>query len=125
VATVVTGALWLAVPESPEFSVFLFVLSLLGGSALAASGLWQHAAGPKSRVFVLVLLAVLSGGAVGANTLGVLLAGSAPELITGLAAVRVAHWAGLVVAGALYLLTLGQGLGALRDRDRALDSEGG
>ena len=115
-----TGVLWVAQPEAEQLGVFLLALGLLGGSALAAAAGWQRAAGPKTRVFVLVVLAALSGGYVIAGVLGLLLTGSAPEGF-GFTVLWVGHLIGVVVGSTLYLLTLVEGLGALRDRDRALN----
>jgi hypothetical protein len=116
-----TGVTWVAVPDADQMGVFLLVLALLGGSALAAGAVWQRAAGPKSRVFVLVLMAALSGGYVLANTIGLVATSSAPDSITGLGLVQVASWIGAAVGGVLYILTLVEGLSALRARDRALN----
>jgi hypothetical protein len=116
-----TGVAWVVVPDADEMGVFLLVLALLGGSALGAGGIWQRAAGPKSRVFVLVLLAALSGGYVSANTIGLVATSSAPDFITGVGLVQVASWIGVAVGGVLYILTLVEGLSALRARDRALN----
>jgi hypothetical protein len=123
-ACLVTGVSWAAVPDAAEFGIFLLVVSLLGGSALAAGGLWQGAAGPKTRVFVLVRVAALSGAYVAANTIGLLLTASSASSVAGLATVRWAHWVGVVLGGSLYLLSLAEGLVALRVRDGALSGDG-
>jgi hypothetical protein len=116
-----TGVAWAIVPDADEMGVVLLILAFLGGSALAAGAIWQREAGPKSRVFVLVLMAALSGGYVFANAIGLVAATSAPEFTNGLGPVRVASWTGAVAGGLLYILTLVEGLSALRARDRALD----
>ena len=116
-----TGVVWVAVPEAEQLGIFLLALGLLGGSALAAAAAWQRAAGPKTRVFVLVVLAALSGGYVMAGVLGLLLAGDAPGEGARFVVLWVAHLVGVVVGSALYLVTLLEGLSALRERDRALN----
>ena len=117
----VTGAAWVAVPDVGQLGAFLLVLALLGGSAMAAGGVWQRAAGPKSRVFVLVLLAALAGGYVLANVIAIIATGESVGSVAGLRVVQVASWIGAVVGGLLYVFTLIEGLSALRERDRALD----
>ena len=96
------------------------MLALLGGSAMVTGAVWQRAAGPKSRVFVLVLVAALSGGYVLANAMALVISGS-DEAVPGLGLVQVASWAGAVAGGLLYILTLVEGLSALRERDGALE----
>ncbi|MGH2545864.1 MAG: hypothetical protein ACRDHJ_03190 [Actinomycetota bacterium] len=115
---VLTGILWSTVRDAAEFGTFLLVLALLGGSALVAGGVWQRAAGAKTRVFVLVLVAGLAAGYVLASVLALLV--TSATFVPGLSRVRLASWAGVVVGGLLYLLTLVEGLTALRERDRAL-----
>ena len=115
-----TGIAWAGVRDAQELGTFLLVLALLGGSAMAAGAVWQGAAGPKSRVFVLVLVAALSGGYVMANAMALVISGS-EQALPGLGLVQVASWTGAVVGGLLYILTLVEGLSALRERDRALE----
>ena len=110
-------------PDAAELGIFILVSGLMAGSALAATGLWQRAAGPKSRVFVLVLVGGLSGGYVLANVLGLLITAGEADFVEGLARVRWTHWAGVVFGGLLYLLTLAEGLTALRERDHALEED--
>jgi hypothetical protein len=87
---------------------------------VAACGWWQVAAGPKTRAFVLVVLAALSGGYVAANVMGLLLIGSAPFDGGGVAPLS---WLGLVLGGLLYVGSLIGVLGAIRERGRALGDE--
>jgi hypothetical protein len=118
---IATGVGWTGFPESGPFGVFLLVLSLLGGVALAALGWWQSAAGPKTRVFVIVVLAGLAGAYIAAGTVGLLLAQNSPYdlgLVIGLS------WAGVVAGGVLYLLCLVAGFSAIGARDRALNDQG-
>ena len=118
-----TGIAWASVTSGTEvggFGLFLLTLSLLGASALAACGWWQTAAGPKTRVFVIVVLAALAGGYVAADTIGLLLIGNAPF---GGGAVPALSWVGLVAGGLLYIGSLVGGFSALRDRGRALGDE--
>lgn len=75
---VATGIAWALVPDTGGFGMVLLALSLLGGTALAAAGWWQVVAGPKTRIFVIVVLAALAGGYVAADTLGLLAAANAP-----------------------------------------------
>jgi hypothetical protein len=115
-----TGIAWATVDDTEGFGLFLLMLSLLGGSALAACGWWQVASGPKTRAFVIVLLAALAGGYVAANTMGLLLTGNAPFDV---GAVPALSWLGLVVGALLYVASLWGGLSAIRERGRALGDE--
>jgi hypothetical protein len=120
------GVSWALVREIGSFGLLLMTLSLLGGSALAAAGWWQRVAGAETRVFVIVLLAALSGGYVAASVVGVLVAPNIGYALGGfppLAVVRVLSWVGLIVGGTLYLGTLAAGIPALRARGRALAGE--
>jgi hypothetical protein len=101
--------------------MLLLVLGVVGGAALVAGGIWQRAAGSTSRVFVLVVAAALSAAYVVANVIGLLVVASATEPVPGLSRVPWGLWVGTALGGLLYLLTLVEGLTALRERDRALE----
>jgi hypothetical protein len=114
-----TGVAWAFVSGAGSFGLFLLALSFLGASALAAAGWWQFVAGPETRVFVLVVLAALSGGYVASNVIGLLVVGQ-----TGypagqhepIIAVRVLSAVGLLASVALYAASLAAVVPALRER---------
>ena len=123
---IATGISWALAREIGSFGLFLMALSLLAGSALAAVGWWQLVAGDETRVFVIVLLAALSGGYVAANVVGVLVVpniGYALGEFLPLAFVRVLSWVGIVVGGTLYVGSLVAGILALRARGAAMADE--
>lgn len=116
-----TGVGWALMREVGSFGLFLLTLSFLGASAVAAAGWWQLVAGSETRVFVLVLLAALSGGYVASNVIGLLVAGHGVDPLgasASLTVVRVLSWAGLALGGVLYLATLWAAVPALRERGR-------
>ncbi len=123
---IATGISLALAREIGSFGLFLMALSLLAGSALAAVGWWQLVAGDETRVFVIVLLAALSGGYVAANVVGVLVVpnvGYARGEFSPLAFVRVLSWVGIIVGGMLYLGSLVAGVPALRARGAATADE--
>jgi hypothetical protein len=118
-----TGVGWAFIPEIESFGLFLLALSFLGASAVAAAGWWQLVAGPETRVFVLVLLAALSGGYVASNVIGLLVVGEAGHQtaqVGGIVAVRILLAAGLLTSVALYVASLAAVIPALRDRAGAV-----
>ena len=122
-----TGIGWAFVGGIGSFGLFLMALSMLAGAALAAVGWWQLVAGAETRVFVLVLLAAVSGGYVAANVVGVLVVPNIAYALgefSPLAVVRALSWVGVVVGGALYLGSLAAGIPALRARGAAMGDRG-
>lgn len=96
--------------------LFLLTLASLGAFALFAAGFWQLRAGPRTRVFVIVILAFLAGGYTAANSLGLAIPPDT-EFVTP----RSLHWTGLAVGSAVYVASIVEVVFAIRAREESGD----
>lgn len=111
---VATGIDYARSDEVAPAGPFFLTVAFLGAFALIAAGFWQFQAGPRTRVFVMVLLAALAGGYTAANSLG-LVAESGGGLSTPVAL----HWTGLAVGSLLYVASIVEVVFAIRSREES------
>ena len=123
VLCVATGLTFLGPSEAlgaPAIGWFLATLGTIGGSAILAAGVVQARAILRTRIFVLTVLALLSGGLVGAEALAVFGVGPGlPDWPSWVAT------AGLWTGSGLYLVVLVEVARViLAERSRAEEPEG-
>jgi hypothetical protein len=102
-----------------DVGIWLATLALLGGSALAAVGVWQHLAAPGLRLLLLIALTVLAAGFIAANAFAIIVSGQPdlPEMW------EPAHWLGLSSGVVLYAVSIAEvSLLFLAGRPSAVDA---
>jgi hypothetical protein len=81
----------------PSVAGWFITLGLLGAATLVALGLGQWVAGPRTRVFLLVVLGFVCAGYVAANAFGLYVFGSAGDLEVPSGLHRAGMWLGSIL----------------------------